>query len=550
MRERVKILAIGNSFSDDAMAYLWDILRCGGVEEVTLGNLCIGGCSVERHAQNIVENAPDYMYMKNTCGVWQSTPGTTLAEGLADEAWDIITLQQASHDSGIPATYARQTEVLAYVNRHKRNPEAILYWHATWAYQGDSTHWAFPRYGCDQNTMHAAIRRAVAEEILPRSEYAGVIDAGAAIQYLRSTPVGDTVTRDGFHMSESHGRYTVALTWAQTLCGVDPDTVTWLPEAFADTLRPDLGYVRAAVRAADPTNLKRVQKGGTMMKHTTDPVGLSTCGQTPSESFFVGCHEAGITHVEISDSVERTPTLDLPALVSLAAEHGVTVASLHLPFSQEMDISLLDPVRRGAVVAYQLAVMEKAAAAGIPTLVIHPSSEPISEEERAARMEKAKESLDILADRAVALGVTLAVENLPRTCLGNCSRDMLELLSAHPALRSCLDTNHLLTEDTAAYVRRVGDRVVTTHVSDFDFVNERHWLPGEGKQDFLAILEALREVGYAGPWLYELGLGTPRSIVRPRELTYRDIAENAATLLCGERPEALGTPIEGLGMWA
>ena len=146
--------------------------------------------------------------------------------------------------------------------------------------------------------------------------------------------------------------------------------------------------------------------------------------------------------------------------------------------------------------------------------------------------------------------MTLAVEDLPRTCLGNCAAEMLELLSAHPALRSCLDTNHLLGEDTAAYVRRVGNRIVTTHVSDFDFINERHWLPGEGKQDFTAILEALCETGYEGPWLYELGLGSPRSIVRPRDLTYRDIAENAEVLLGGERPAPFGTPVEGLGMWA
>ena len=60
--------------------------------------------------------------------------------------------------------------------------------------------------------------------------------------------MGDTVTRDGFHLSESHGRYAAALTWAQTLCGVDPDTVDWMPEAFADVIQPDLAYILAAVK--------------------------------------------------------------------------------------------------------------------------------------------------------------------------------------------------------------------------------------------------------------------------------------------------------------
>ena len=247
----IKILAIGNSFSDDAMTYLWHVLRAGGVEEVVLGNLVIGGCPVSLHADHIASGAAAYMYGKNTDGVWRWETGQPFDRGLLDEEWDVITLQQASHDSGLPETYARQTEIIDYVNRNKRNPTARLYWHMTWAYQSDSTHPAFPRYGRDQAAMYAAILGAVESEILPNSAYAGVIPAGVAIQRLRATPVGDTVTRDGFHMSESHGRYAVALTWANTLCGIDPADVDWIPAAFADAIRPDLAYIREAVRESE-----------------------------------------------------------------------------------------------------------------------------------------------------------------------------------------------------------------------------------------------------------------------------------------------------------
>ena len=286
------------------------------------------------------------------------------------------------------------------------------------------------------------------------------------------------------------------------------------------------------------------------MKHISSySIGASTCGALPTEDLFVAYREAGISYMEVSCSVAETSALDLPAVMGLAKTYGVTVASLHLPFSREMDLSLTDPATRSAVVAYQSELMKRGAAVGIPMFVIHPSSEPIEDGERAARMACAKESLAILAELAESLGVILAVEDLPRTCLGNCSDDMVELLSAHPALGSCLDTNHLLGEDTAAYVRRVGNRIVTTHVSDYDFINERHWLPGEGKQDFFAILEALGEVGYRGLWLYELGLKTPHTITRPRELTYADLLENANTLFAGESPAPFGTPIPNLGMW-
>lgn len=250
MRKSIKILAIGNSFSVDGMEYLWPILRSGGVEQVILGNLAIGGCPVSLHADHIASGAPAYLYGKNTDGTWVWESEQTFARGLLDEEWDVITLQQASHDSGLPETYSRQGEVIDYVNTHKRNPEAVLYWHMTWAYQHDSDHWAFPRYGCDQIAMYNAIADAVKTQVLSCSAYAGVIPSGVAIQNLRATPVGDTVTRDGFHMSESHGRYATALTWAQTLCGVDPATVDWVPEAWAETIRPDLGYIRQAVKGS------------------------------------------------------------------------------------------------------------------------------------------------------------------------------------------------------------------------------------------------------------------------------------------------------------
>ncbi len=250
MNKSIKILAIGNSFSEDAMAYLWHVLRAGGVENVILGNLVIGGCPVSLHADLTASGAPSYYYCKNTDGAWSVEPEQTFDRGLLDEEWDIITLQQASHDSGLPETYARQGEVIDYINCHKRNPSACLYWHMTWAYQSDSDHWAFPRYGHDQAAMYDAIQNAVKAQILPNSAYTGVIPSGVAIQNLRATPVGDTVTRDGFHMSESHGRYAVALTWAQTLCGIDPDTVDWMPEAWADRIRPDLVYIREAVKGA------------------------------------------------------------------------------------------------------------------------------------------------------------------------------------------------------------------------------------------------------------------------------------------------------------
>ncbi len=246
MKRSIKILAIGNSFSIDAMEYLWHILRAGGVEEVILGDLFIGGCPVGLHAQNIKDDAHTYIYLKNTDGVWHQTPNASLTDGLLDEDWDVITLQQASHDSGLPDTYAPMDAVLDYVTAHR--PHARLYWHMTWAYQCGSDHWAFPRYGCDQAAMYHAIVNAVKAEVLTRDRITGILPVGTVIQNLRTSPLGDTLTRDGFHLSLDHGRYAAALTWAQVICGVSPDSVAWVPEG-CEHITKDLPCLRRAVTA-------------------------------------------------------------------------------------------------------------------------------------------------------------------------------------------------------------------------------------------------------------------------------------------------------------
>lgn len=280
------------------------------------------------------------------------------------------------------------------------------------------------------------------------------------------------------------------------------------------------------------------------------PIGLSTCGAPVTPEMLTAIRESGVTHIELSYSKEAYDQMNIRAAADMIRAHGLIPHSLHLPFSRDLDISLTDREHCFAVIRCHAEIMKEGYDAGIRTFVIHPSSEPIADEDRPARMEQAKKHLAFIALWTEQMESTLAVENLPRTCLGNCSAEMLELLSAHPALRSCFDTNHLLGEDAAAYIRAVGDKIVTTHVSDYDFINERHWLPGEGKQDFLGILEALREVGYEGPWLYELGLNDPKTIVRPRRLTYADFGKNAHTLFAGQKPVPVGTPVEGLGMWA
>lgn len=91
--QSIKILAIGNSFSEDATQYLWDIMHDAGIEEVVIGNLYIGGCSLDTHWENMSKNKNAYTFYYNDSGKWETNKDKSILHALQLEDWDYITIQ-------------------------------------------------------------------------------------------------------------------------------------------------------------------------------------------------------------------------------------------------------------------------------------------------------------------------------------------------------------------------------------------------------------------------------------------------------------------------
>ena len=218
----------------------------------------------------------------------------------------------------------------------------------------------------------------------------------------------------------------------------------------------------------------------------------------------------GIDAMELSVSAQEYQQIDWPAFRQHADRAGMQVLSYHLPFAWDINIAAPDEAMRRRAVDIHCDLMRNAAAVGIPRFVVHPSAEPIPDEERGAWMDAACRSLREMADCADGLDSVVCVENLPRTCLGNTADDMLTLTAADSRLRVCFDVNHLL--DTYGcthreFVEKLGRLIVTTHMSDYDFVDEKHFFPGNGLIDWQEIADLLEGIGYDGPFLYEGGFG-------------------------------------------
>lgn len=228
----LKVLAIGNSFSVDAMEHLYGIAANAGYTNIVLGNLYQGGCSLASHVYNIKNSVTYEYYYKNTTGTWKATPKThTVLDALKEERWDIVSLQQASPDSGMVNTYNEDIDyIVNYVRANVSNPDIRFVWHMTWAYQQDTTHWAFANYNNDQQTMYNSITSAVQTKIIPNANFRRVIPSGTAIQNARTSYIGDTLTRDGYHLTYTLGRYIAALTWFKALTSESIDNITYVPD--------------------------------------------------------------------------------------------------------------------------------------------------------------------------------------------------------------------------------------------------------------------------------------------------------------------------------
>ncbi len=280
-------------------------------------------------------------------------------------------------------------------------------------------------------------------------------------------------------------------------------------------------------------------------------IGVSSCGFELTQANFNAVAASGIGAVEISMAADKYPLIDYAAVKQYADKAGVRLWSYHLPFSpfSEIDPSSPDASVRAHTVAYFTELIKKGADIGVDKFIVHASGEPIEDSERPEHMKCSQESLFTLAETAAKCGAVIAVEDLPRTCLGHTSEEIRALIGVNDKLRVCFDTNHLLLEDNVHFLRELADKIVTVHVSDYDFINERHWLPGEGKVDWKALYTAFEECNYNGVWMYEINLSTPGTIRRDRDLNFDDFARSAHSVFAKETPAALGTPKENLGMW-
>jgi sugar phosphate isomerase/epimerase len=268
---------------------------------------------------------------------------------------------------------------------------------------------------------------------------------------------------------------------------------------------------------------------GAVDRRWPPPLGASTLFAAHSEPFTPALldrlQRLGVAAVEIAD-YHANFTYDDAGWLDQArgwlTGRGLALHSIHAHFEGRAPGSDLaspeETTRRESLALYRggLAALSRLGGAILVThhiAIPSPESEP---EAHARRREAFVASLRELARVAADLGVQLAIENGGsgwradvthlRALLADAGGPVAAVRPAPQALGLCLDTGHRhLQGDVAAGIRLAGPALSTLHIHDNFGARDEHRMPPDGTIDWPSVVRALRETGYAGVFLYEVG---------------------------------------------
>ena len=224
----IKILSIGNSFSQDATAYLHQIAQSAGVDLLTV-NLYIGGCSLERHWHNVTNQLSEYELQINGESTGELI---SIQDALQREKWDYITLQQVSQSSGDWATYQPYlTDLAEFLKKQAPSGEIVL--HQTWAYEEGSERLREMAGYRTQEEMFADLQRAYLEAARSIG-HCKIIPSGWVFQQLLKKGFKN-LHRDTYHASIPEGRYILGAVWYEFLGSKSIIDTSFRPEEMAES---------------------------------------------------------------------------------------------------------------------------------------------------------------------------------------------------------------------------------------------------------------------------------------------------------------------------
>ncbi len=249
--------------------------------------------------------------------------------------------------------------------------------------------------------------------------------------------------------------------------------------------------------------------------HAVNPTGLKNGKYTYKfdvehyESTLIKMKNAGINKLEFvipgvmyyEDSMKMLKTA-----LKLVKKHKMTINSVHFPYLVYW-LDFTCPWEKDREDIFNIAkklfkIMDKF---NPKAYIFHPGGEnTIKIEDREKYMGYLVDAINYLADFTT---VPLCIENMVLGAMTNGLEQLKDYSDRCEKGYVIIDTNHFLKDKPEDAIKAIGkDKLKALHISDNDFIYERHWLPGKGANDWNKIIGALEEIGYDGAFNYEINM--------------------------------------------
>lgn len=204
--DSLRVLAIGNSFTEDAMQYMNGMVKASGIddERLIICSLTEGSSSFETWASK------DYdlmaVQLRTEAGSASMKTKGSFREVL-NQNWDLIVIQQASDLSYKWESFSYMKLLEEKLLSCCVNPSVCLGYQLVWSHgESEMPYVLEGNIACCRKMM----RRYGADVIIP---------TGVAIQNARNTRLNDNkyLTRDYWHLNEGIGRYIATATWFERI---------------------------------------------------------------------------------------------------------------------------------------------------------------------------------------------------------------------------------------------------------------------------------------------------------------------------------------------
>ena len=382
---RLKVLFVGNSFSQGAVSQLDQIARSAGVEETLVANLHKSAHPISGYVNNIATQENEYKYTERgtLADASHNTDACNLLYGLQAQDWDVIVVQPYNWQSySIDANgeqfksmsgYDKIAELVSYINEKKTNPKAKLAYYMIWSRPFDYLKFDNANdHVWDGEAIEGVTSKSVWEKILGAYDYDQApfdyfVPAGTAVENARLTfletstmkdastsyfdAVGSGLNADNVHLN-SWGNYIVGMTFVKALTGKSIDDLQYRPNGVTDK---DAAIAKAAVDAAFEGGSKNAQGNVDRLTYAvaTDAQGMKTCYDSLA-SAVDGTHEGTLELIGMP-KVNGEP---------LTIDPGVTVKTYGSEANHEIVLTNGGKITEAGLVANSGYTLDGAASSG------------------------------------------------------------------------------------------------------------------------------------------------------------------------------------------